>query len=75
MKVSLVAGTKVAIGVEVEVGGVVHEGDGGDTAAVLEAGGESFGESGLGRAVQGDAILDNGDKEVLLWRSLRQSEG
>ncbi len=75
MKVSLVPGTKVAIGVEVKMGGIFDERDGGDTATVLEAGGEGFGESGLRGAVQGDAILDNGDKEVLLWRSLRQSEG
>ena len=74
MKVSLVPGTKVAIGVEVKMGGIFDEGDGSDAPAVLKAGGEGFGESGLGGAVQGDAILDDGDKEVLLWRSLRQSK-
>lgn len=75
MKVSLVPGTKVAIRVEVKMGGIFDERDGGDTATVLEAGGQGFGEAGLGWAVQGDAILDNGDKEILLWRSLRQSKG
>ncbi|NBR96085.1 MAG: hypothetical protein EBT48_00520 [Verrucomicrobia bacterium] len=75
MKVSLVAGTKVAIGVEVKMGGIFDERDGGDAPAVLKTRGEGFGESCLGGAVQGDAILDNGDKEILLWRSLRKSKG
>jgi len=39
VKVSLVSGTKVAIGVEVKMGGIFDERDGGDAPAVLEAGG------------------------------------
>ncbi len=45
MKVSLVPGTKVAIGVEVKMGGIFDEGDSSDAPAVLKAGGEGFGES------------------------------
>ena len=48
MKVSLVSGTKVAIGVEVKMGGIFDERDGGDASAVLKTRGEGFGESGLG---------------------------
>lgn len=77
MKITLIAGAVVTIRVEMRLLGLGDKGNGHDPPAVLETGGEGFGQTGLMRAAESQTILNDGDEEVLLRRSFleRGSEG
>jgi hypothetical protein len=70
VKITLVAGAVVAIGVEVERVGVFDEGDGGNPLTVAKARSDRFDQAGFVGGGKSEAILDDGNKETLLLGSL-----
>ena len=70
VKIPLIAGAVVAIGVEVKMVGVFDDGDGGDPLAVAEARSDRFDQSGFVGGGKSEAILDDGNEEILFLGSL-----
>ena len=75
VEVTLIPGAVVSIRVEVKVGRVLDQRDGGDSFSVAEGGGDRFDQSGLRGTGEGEAILDHGDEEVLFGRGLGEGVG
>lgn len=75
VKVTLITGAVVSVGVELKVGRVLDKRDGGDSFSVAEGGGDRLDQSGLRGTGEGEAILDYGDEEVLFGRGLGEGVG